>query len=301
LDSRTYRKLADIIGEQKVKLDEPMKNHTSFKIGGPCDCLLLPNSTEELINVLRFLKSEEKSIFIIGNGSNLLVRDNGIRGFVIKTDNIIENCIENNVVTASSGILLSRLSKICCGEELEGFEFASGIPGTLGGAVFMNAGAYDGEMSHVVVETSYITPDGEIKKVCGEEHEFGYRHSVFHDNGGVILSSKIKLKKGDKEKIMLRMKELNEKRKEKQPLEMPSAGSTFKRPTGYFAGKLIMDCGLKGKSIGGAMVSDKHAGFIVNTGNATAKDVQDLIEFVKNEVYKVFEVELIPEIKIVGE
>jgi len=303
LDREKYTKLLEnIAGKENVKTDEPMKNHTSFKIGGPADFFVTPCSVYSLCEVIKLCNNEKLPIFIMGNGTNLLVSDKGIRGVVVKIyDNLSDFHVKEDCIEAYGGILLSKLSDIALENGLTGFEFASGIPGTLGGAVAMNAGAYGGEMKDVVVETEYIDKEGNIKIVRGEEHQFGYRTSFIQKQSGIAVKSLIKLKKGDKSSIKALIDDLTARRRDKQPLEMPSAGSVFKRPEGYFAGKLIEDCGLRGYSIGDAQVSEKHCGFIVNKGNATAKDILDLIRHIQKTVKDKFSVDLQTEVRIVGE
>jgi len=303
LDREKYTKLLEnIAGKENVKTDEPMKNHTSFKIGGPADFFVTPCSVYSLCEVIKLCNNEKLPIFIMGNGTNLLVSDKGIRGVVVKIyDNLSDFHVKEDCIEAYGGILLSKLSDIALENGLTGFEFASGIPGTLGGAVAMNAGAYGGEMKDVVVETEYIDKEGNIKIVRGEEHQFGYRTSFIQKQSGIAVKSLIKLKKGDKSSIKALIDDLTARRRDKQPLEMPSAGSVFKRPEGYFAGKLIEDCGLRGYSIGDAQVSEKHCGFIVNKGNATAKDILDLIRYIQKTVKDKFSVDLQTEVRIVGE
>lgn len=297
-----FNDLSEIISKGKIYKNEDMKKHTSFKIGGLADIFIIPSNVDELCNLVCYAKNNRINTTIIGNGSNILVSDKGIRGITIKLSGSLTNVfIDEEYIKSDCGVLLSRLSGIALKNSLSGLEFAAGIPGTVGGAIYMNAGAYGGEMKDIVIETTYLSPNLEIKKVEGMEHNFSYRHSVFCENGGIILSTKLKLEKSDKILISEKIKELSQKRKEKQPLAMPSAGSVFKRPQGYFAGKLIEDCNLKGASVGGAMVSYKHSGFIVNTGNATADDVLKLIEKIKNEVYKKFNIMLESEIKFIGE
>lgn len=293
-------KLSDIIPSLDAVIDEPMCNHTSFKIGGPADIFISPRTEEELLSSLAFLKENEIPYEVIGNGSNLLVSDAGIRGCVISLGKNFSSlsCIDD-AIYSSSGTLLSRIASTAYENSLTGFEFASGIPGSLGGAIVMNAGAYGGEMKDVVVTTKYIDTDGSIKKCTRTEHEFLYRKSRF-GNGEIILSSSLKLKKGNKNEIKETMNDLAKRRKEKQPLEYPSAGSTFKRPEGYFAAKLIDDVGLRGYTIGGAMVSDKHCGFVINKANATFDDVTRLISHIQSVVYEKFGVSLEPEVKIIG-
>lgn len=286
----------------KFLLNEPMKNHTSFKIGGAADILLLPRDGMQLAQIIQLSKYYNIPYFVMGNGTNLLVSDKGIRGLTIKTHNAITHIrVEETYIKAGCGVLLSKLANIALKHSLSGMEFASGIPGTLGGAIVMNAGAYGGEMKDIVAETQYIDEDGSIKSVKNEQHEFDYRTSMFQGTKKIIIESTLKLQHGDAHKIKQFMDDLNNRRKEKQPLDMPSAGSAFRRPNGYYAGKLIQDSGLRGYTIGGAQVSEKHCGFIVNKGNATAKDVLELIHYIQDTVKKNFNVELNPEIKFVGE
>ena len=291
-----------IIGKENIHIDEPMRNHTSFKIGGTADLLLFPDNTEKLIEILNICKAKGIPFLTVGNGTNLLVRDNGIRGVVIKLfDKFNKVEVNGDVIIVEAGALLSTVSNIALKNELSGLEFASGIPGTIGGAIVMNAGAYGGEMKDVVVTTHFIDIDGKTKVINGDEHEFGYRTSLIQNKGGIVIKSELKLKKGDKAAIKSLMDDLNKKRKDKQPIEFPSAGSVFKRPEGYFAGKLIEDCGLRGYRMGGAEVSGKHCGFIINTGNATAADVISLIKHIQSSVMNKFGVNLQTEVRIVGE
>ncbi len=292
--------LCEFIASELILINEPMKNHTSFKIGGKADYLVLPNTNEQILNIRNFCVENDVPLYVIGNGSNLLISDNGLRGVVMKLSKNFSDCtIDNNIITAQSGILLSKLANIAMNNSLTGLEFASGIPGSLGGAVYMNAGAYDGEMKDVVVSTKYIDKNGTICTVYDDEHKFSYRHSTFGEND-IILECTMKLKQGEKEDIGAYMRELNSRRKEKQPLEYPSAGSTFKRPNGYFAAKLIDDCGLRGHKIGGAMVSEKHCGFVINADNATCDDVLKLMEHIKNVVMQKYGVELEAEVRFLG-
>ncbi|HHV95590.1 MAG TPA: UDP-N-acetylmuramate dehydrogenase [Clostridiaceae bacterium] len=294
--------LEKIAGIENIKYCEPLKNHTSFKVGGPADIFITPRNVSHVIDIVEVCKSHGVPFFIMGNGTNLIVRDKGIRGVVIKIGEYLNNYhVDGEVIEAEAGILLSDLSKIACENSLTGLEFACGIPGTLGGAIVMNAGAYGGEMKDVVISTHYLNNEGELKVAVGDEHLFGYRTSFIQKKGGIVLKTKLKLRIGDKELIRQQMDILNEKRAKSQPLEMPSAGSVFKRPPGYFTGPLIEQCGLKGYSIGGAQVSTKHCGFIVNKGNASASDIIALIKFVQDKVKAEFGVHLEPEIKIVGE
>lgn len=294
--------MADILSAVpgiSVKINEPMCNHTSFKIGGPADVFVAPGSEDELLGAVKYLKENNIPYTVTGNGSNLLVSDGGIRGCVLCIGKNFSHlsCIDDTIY-ASSGTLLSRIASLALENSLTGFEFASGIPGSLGGAIVMNAGAYGGEMKDVIVTTKYIDTDGTIKKCTRTEHEFLYRKSRF-GNGEIIISSSIKLQKGNPVDIRNTMNDLAFRRKDKQPIELPSAGSTFKRPEGYFAAKLIDDAGLRGYRIGDACVSEKHCGFVVNMGNATFDDVMSLINHIKEVVYSKFGVELEPEVKII--
>lgn len=286
---------------QTVAENENMKKHTSFKIGGNADYMVFPKNTEEIKNIIMLCNEYAVAYMIMGNGSNMLVSDEGIEGVVIKIASQMSDIkIEDDMVFAESGVLLSTLSKRVMEEGLSGLEFASGIPGTLGGAVVMNAGAYGGEMKDVIKKIGYMDSCGEIHEISAEDARLDYRKSMFSDTDDVVVYCKMKLKKGNKEEIKNLMNELNNRRKEKQPLNLPSAGSTFKRPQGYFAGKLIEDCGLKGYSVGAAAVSEKHSGFVVNKSDATAKDVKELIEYIQNEVLKKFGVKLETEVKFCG-
>ena len=299
---KIYNHLIELIGKERVLIDEPMKNHTSFKIGGPADIMVIPESIEEIQCALKVCIENDVPYFVMGNGSNLIVRDKGMRCVVIKIgDNLKDVKINGNIVTAQAGILLSTLSKKIMAESLKGFEFASGIPGTLGGAITMNAGAYGGEMKDVVKGAKLLDKNGEINHFSLKELELGYRTSIIQRKGYIVLEVELELEKGNYEEILSITKDLTEKRTTKQPLHLPSAGSVFKRPEGYFAGKLIQDSGLKGKNVGGAQVSELHSGFIVNTGNATAKDVLDLIALVQKKVKENFGVDLQTEVRIIGE
>lgn len=290
-----------IYNDSEIKIDENMSNHIHFKVGGPVDILLIPSKVNQVVETLKICKNENIPYFIIGNGSNLLVKDGGIRGVVIKLSNLLFIEVKDNTIKASSGTLLEDVSKKAVENSLTGFEFACGIPGSVGGAVFMNAGAYDGEIKNVIKEAEVLDRDGNIMVLSKKELELGYRTSKVMKDNLLVLSATFELTKGDKEKIQERVNELTEKRESKQPLEYPSAGSTFKRPEGYFAGKLIQDAGLKGASVGGAAVSEKHSGFVINKDGATAEDVLNLIAHVQNEVKKQFGVELHTEVRIIGE
>lgn len=301
-NNEIFNKLRSILEDNEILRNEPMKLHTSFKIGGPADFFIAPKNIEKLVSTIKLCSNEKIPYYIMGNGSNLLVSDKGFRGVILQIyKNFNEVRIVGDRVYAQAGVLLSRLSKDIYEASLEGFEFASGIPGTLGGAVFMNAGAYGGEMKHIVEEVTVVTHQGDFINLPKEALALDYRSSILQKEDYVAISATLKLKNGDKELIKKTLDELNHKRKTKQPLEMPSAGSTFKRPEGYFAGKLIMDAGLRGHCIGGAQVSEKHCGFVVNKGSATAEDVILLMEHVRTIVKEMFGVELEPEVKLLGE
>ncbi len=284
----------------EVLENEPMCGHTTFKIGGNADLYVTVQSEEALIKAVEICKNCGVPYMVIGNGSNLLVSDKGIEGVVISTRLLNDLHTEDETyVYSGAGNMLSKTANFAASHSLSGLEFASGIPGSVGGGVFMNAGAYDGELSDSIVSVRAYY-NGEIKEFSAKECEFGYRSSVFQKNNAIILGVKFSLKKGNIEEIKAKAADLNARRKEKQPLEYPSAGSTFKRPEGYFAGKLIQDAGLKGCSRGGACVSEKHSGFVINKGNATAEDVINLVKHIKNTVYEKYGVMLEEEIKITG-
>lgn len=285
----------------KVLEAEPMHRYTSFKIGGPADLLVEPNSIEALQNILKVISKANVPYFILGKGSNLLVGDLGIRGVVIKLTELNQIVIDGRRISAGAGVTLAKLANAALDAKLTGLEFASGIPGTLGGAVVMNAGAYDGEMKDVITRVIAFTPDGEKKEISNAEAEFSYRHSLFQENGWIVAAAEMELQEGDPTEIRVKMNDLNFRRKDKQPLEYPSAGSTFKRPPGYFAGALIDQSGLRGYSIGDAQVSEKHCGFVINRGHATAEDVLRLIHYVQDQVQEKHGVDLEPEIRLVGE
>lgn len=297
-----YENLLNILSEDDIKIDEPMKKHISFRVGGPADILVRPRTEEQLKNVLQLVKKESMPYLIIGNGSNILIKDGGIRGIVIElADNFNSYEIKGTKIIAQSGALLSVLGKALQKQELKGFEFASGIPGTLGGALAMNAGAYGGEMKDIVKSVRLIDMEGNIFELSNEQMEFGYRKSIIAKNGYIALSAEIDLQKGNYDEIKSLMDDLTTRRTTKQPLNFASAGSTFKRPTGYFAGKLIEETGLRGLTLRGAQVSEKHCGFVVNLGEASAKDILDLIYVIKSSVYAKFGVMLEEEVKILGE
>lgn len=289
--------LQKYVSGENIRLQELMAGHTTFRIGGPADCFLQIENTEQIKKVQRYLKLLEIPYFVMGNGSNLLVDDSGYRGIVLQIGQKMSGItVEGSCIIAEAGALLSQVAHVAMEHSLTGLEFASGIPGTVGGGVMMNAGAYGGDMSQVVTQVCVISDEGETLKLANETMEFGYRTSTIRHNSFLVTEVTFELQKGDKDVIKAKMEELAVRRREKQPLEYPSAGSTFKRPEGYFAGKLIMDAGLSGFQIGGARVSDKHAGFIINTGNATARDVKRVIAVVQERVKEKFRVDLEPEI-----
>lgn len=294
--------LYKIAGDSNVRKQEPMAKHTTFRIGGPAQYYVMPETVEELGQLMLLCRAEKVPFFILGQGSNLLVRDGGIAGAVIQLGERFSGYqVRENRIYAQAGILLSRLGAAARDAGLAGIEFAAGIPGTLGGGIVMNAGAYGGELKDVVTEVQLMDYNGDLHKKSGEEMQFAYRHSLVQDQPMIVLGATLELKEGDRAEIGKRMEELSIARRTKQPLEYPSAGSTFKRPEGYFAGKLIMDAGLRGYQVGGAQVSEKHCGFVVNRGNATASDVLALMEDVSEKVQEKFQVKLEPEVRVVGE
>ena len=287
------------IKKENILLDEPMSMHTSFKVGGKADIFVKVYSLEEIKSVLNISKENNIPLFVLGNGTNLLVKDKGFRGIILQVK--LENVeINENEVVVGSGVKNAVLAKRLTDNSLTGFEFASGIPGTIGGAIKMNAGAYGGEMKDIVSEVTYLDYNGNVHVINNDECEFSYRHSKFFDEKAIILQAKLKLEKGNKSEIENRVKELLEQRKEKQPLEYPNAGSTFKRGEGFITAKLIDECGLKGYSIRGAQVSEKHAGFIVNKNNATASDILELIEYVQKKVKEKTGEDIKLEIEVIG-
>ncbi|MFA5524201.1 MAG: UDP-N-acetylmuramate dehydrogenase [Tissierellales bacterium] len=297
-----YRMFKNIVKRGRVLADEPMSNHTSFKIGGPVDVLVIPGTVEELANSIRLCKDKGLSYFVMGNGSNLIIRDKGMRGVVIKVSESMSNVeVKGTKITAEAGALLSVVSKAALRNSLAGLEFASGIPGSLGGAVAMNAGAYGGEMKDVVTKALCLDTDGNFIEYENKDIDFGYRQSRVQSENLFVVRVEMELKEGKYEDIKAYMDELTKKRTSKQPLHLPSAGSVFRRPEGYFAGKLIEDSGLKGLTLGGAQVSEKHSGFIVNVGSAKSDDVINLIKVVQKTVSDKYGVNLQTEVKIMGE
>lgn len=303
IDKNFVRACQAFIEPNRFRLDEPMKLHTTFKIGGPADCLIFPASMEETEKVLALVNEYQLPLTILGNGSNVLVQDKGIRGVVVKFARPMAKIRhEGTRIIAGAGALLKDVSEAAAQSSLTGLEFACGIPGSIGGAIFMNAGAYDGEMKNVADTVRTVDRAGNIHTYSRDELDLGYRHSRFQDNGEAIVEVELRLEPGDSKAIRAKMDDFTQRRESKQPLEMPSAGSTFKRPKGYFAGTLIQETGLKGLQVGGAQVSTKHAGFVVNaTGNATAADVRGLIHEVQQRVYQKHGVMLHPEVRIIGD
>ncbi|HAL02762.1 MAG TPA: UDP-N-acetylenolpyruvoylglucosamine reductase [Lachnospiraceae bacterium] len=298
-------KLINILGDENVFENEPMSMHTTFRIGGPARYFAIVNSEEDLIKTIKLVREENQEYFVLGNGSNILVSDKGFDGVVLQLSGEFDTIhLSGNNIIAGSGLLLSQVAKTALDNSLAGLEFASGIPGTIGGAIVMNAGAYGSEMKDVVkaVRILWLEPDEPtIETLTLDDLKLSYRHSILKERKGIVLDVKLTLKPGSKEEIKSIMDDLAAKRREKQPLEYPSAGSTFKRPEGYFAAKLIEDAGLKGYKVGTAMVSDKHAGFVVNTGGAKATEVKQVMDHVVHTVNQSFGITLEPEVILLGE
>lgn len=296
----TVKELYDeILGSENVKENEPMKNHISFKVGGNARYYLTPHSVDELIQLIAVIREKKEPYYILGNGSNLLVPDEGYQGTIICIGkNLSEITVSDHTITAQAGAMLSSIAAKAYEHSLAGFEFASGIPGTLGGAVTMNAGAYGGEMKDVLTKVTALEKSGQVRVLSRDELQLGYRTSIIPKEELIVLEAQIELEDGNPEEIRDKMRNFNGRRREKQPLEYPSAGSTFKRPEGYFAGKLIQDAGLKGYQVGGAQVSEKHSGFVINTGDATTRDILTLIHDVQEKVYEKFGVTLEMEVKL---
>lgn len=302
MENNFYRQLIQIIDKENILKDEPMSRHTTFRVGGKADYYVMPSDIESLKQLILLCKKENIPFYIIGNGSNLLVSDSGYRGVIIEICRKMNHITtEKDRLTVQAGALLSRVANEALKNDLTGFEFAAGIPGTLGGAVVMNAGAYGGEIKNVISSAKVLTKEGNILNLTKEELELGYRTSIIKKKGYIVLEAVIQLEKGNQEEIRSYMDELKQRRITKQPLEYPSAGSTFKRPEGHFAGKLIQDSGLRGFRVGDAQVSEKHCGFVINKGNATAKDVMDLIEKVSKKVQEDTGIILEPEVKKLGD
>ncbi|MDU1412166.1 MAG: UDP-N-acetylmuramate dehydrogenase [Clostridium sp.] len=301
LNSNYIKQIEEIVGKDNIKTDEVMRKHTSFKVGGPADVMVYPVNFNMVKNLISFFKTNNINYYVMGNGSNLIIKDGGFRGVVINLTKLNEITVNDDTIIAQCGALLSLVARRALEKGLTDLEFAAGIPGSIGGAIAMNAGAYDGDMSKVVVSALVIDDNGEILELSRDELQLSYRNSIVLNKGYVVLETKLKLHHGDAEAIKAKMNDFAERRRSKQPLEYPSAGSTFKRPEGYFAGKLIQDAGLKGKSVGDAQVSEKHSGFIINKGNATAREIMELINVVQNTVFDMYGVELHTEVRIVGE
>lgn len=295
------QRLIQIVGEDNVLVDEPMSEHTTFEIGGPADLFVTPDDADEVSEVLDACRAANAPFFVLGCGSDLLVSDEGYRGVIVSlTEGLIGVSVDGREMSCQAGVGLKEASEMACELGLSGLEFACGIPGSIGGACFMNAGAYEGCIADVLKSVRVLKADGSVDTLGVDELNLGYRKSRIADEGMVVLSATFLLKRGDSEEIRAHMDDLTRRREEKQPLELPSAGSTFKRPEGYFAGKLISDAGLKGWQSGGAAVSKKHAGFVVNVGGATATDVHAVIEHVQDEVESQFGVRLEPEVRFLG-
>lgn len=295
---KLYEKLHMLLGDGLLA-NEALSRHTSFKIGGPCAAMALPSDAGTLASVVKLVRQHAVPYLLMGNGTNLLCPDRGYAGIVIKTTGVNNISLDGGQITAECGATLAKAAMTALGASLTGLEFAHGIPGSVGGGIVMNAGAYGGEMADVAVKTRYLTTDGQVKEITGKAHEFGYRKSIFSNEHDIVLQTVFQLQKGDPIYIKAKMAELSKKRRSTQPLDLPSAGSVFKRPAGFYTGRLIEDCGLKGYKIGGAQVSEKHCGFIVNTGGATARDVLELISYIKEKVFCRFGVRLECEIKII--
>ena len=293
-------KLQNDFKDLTVLADEPMSGHTTFKIGGPADIYVEP-SISQVVPLIKLLQNQAIPFMVIGNGSNLLVSDEGIEGVVISLAKPAADIrIDGTVITAEAGAMLSSVANQAASAGLTGLEFASGIPGSIGGAVYMNAGAYGGEIKDVLTSVTILTPEFDLVELSPEELDLSYRHSSLMEKGGIVLSAKLQLQPGDSQAIKAQIEDIRQQRITKQPLNFPSAGSTFKRPQGYFAGKLIDDAGLRGYSVGGAQVSEKHCGFVVNTGDAKCADVLKLMSDVDDIVFGKFGVHLTPEVRIIG-
>ncbi len=297
-----YIELEKVLGGEKIKYNEPMKDHTTVRVGGPCKCMVIPYTLDDILTTINFARKNNIKYYIIGCGSNLLVCDEGIDAIVIKITNKFGKVeINGEYIEAQSGASMPYIAITARRNKLSGMEFACGIPGTIGGGVRMNAGAYGSEISNIFEEATYINSDGNINKIKKDEMDFGYRHTFFTDHKDyVIISVKLKLQKGKEEDIAKKMEENSLARRTKQPLEYPNFGSVFKRPEGYYVGKLVQDSGLRGYKIGGAQVSEKHTGFIVNVGNATCKDIVDLIHHIQKTVFEKFGVHLESEVVFIG-
>lgn len=302
MSASKYEYIRKIIPEERLLFQEPMSRHTTFRVGGEAECIVMVETQEELSQLVPYLSRTGQEYFILGNGSNLLVGDKGYQGVILRLGKRMQGIgVNGNYIVAGAGALLSQVSAAARNAGLSGLEFAAGIPGTIGGAIVMNAGAYDGEMKQIVKMVRVMNKEGEILTLDNDTMEFGYRTSIIRNRPFIVLGVVLELTQGKKEQIGERMEELMERRKSKQPLEYPSAGSTFKRPEGYYAGKLIMDAGLRGYRIGGAQVSEKHCGFVINAGGATAADIKEVIEEVQERVKDRFHIRLEPEVIFLGD
>ena len=296
-----FKRITKAFPNANIKQNEPLSNYTYTKTGGPAEVLIFPSSIEEVTEMMNWIKKEECQLTILGNASNLIVKDGGIRGITIIMTEIKDIETEGNLISAGAGAAIIDVSQEALSHHLTGLEFACGIPGSIGGAIYMNAGAYGGEVKDCVESVQVLTRTGDVKTLSNKEMNFSYRHSYLMDKDDIVLSVTFKLDKGDYNEIKEKMDELTYLRTSKQPLEYPSCGSVFKRPEGYFTGKLIQDAGLQGLIHGGAQVSEKHAGFIVNINNATATDYQELIKHIQDEIYRIYKVKLEREVRIIGE
>ena len=302
LDKALIEFLQTKVPSEYIFVDEPMDKHTTFRVGGCADCFVEIGRVEELTAIIKYLKQTERDYFVLGNGSNVLFGDKGFRGLVLHIGKRFSDIeVKDNKIKAQAGVLLTTVAKTAWQHALTGMEFAAGIPGTVGGAVVMNAGAYDGEMKQVVQTVTVLSEAGEVMELSNNSMQFSYRNSIMKNRPFIVLETEFSLQEGNADEIRAKMDDFNERRRSKQPLEYPSAGSTFKRPEGYFAGKLIMDAGLRGYSIGGAQVSEKHCGFIINKSNATAADISELMDEVTEKVKRRFFVTLEPEVIRVGD
>ena len=302
MNATVYNYIKKVVPEENVLLEEPLSKHTTFRVGGNATCLIRIQEPSQLSKLIPYLTEVEQPFFIMGNGSNLLVGDKGYRGIVFEiADAMNQITVEGTRITVQAGALMSQIARQAYEHELTGLEFASGIPGTIGGGVVMNAGAYDGELKQVVEAVTVLNENGELMELDNETMEFGYRTSIIKNRKFIVLSVTLNLQKGEKAAIKQKMEEFAQKRREKQPLEFASAGSTFKRPEGNFAGKLIMEAGMRGFMIGGARVSEKHCGFVINTGNATAEDIREVIRSVQEKVKERFNVDLETEVIFLGD
>lgn len=302
MSTSMYEYIRTIVPEERLLFHEPMSRHTTFRVGGEAECMAVVETKEELSKLVSYLGRIEQDYFVLGNGSNLLVGDKGYRGIIVKLGPRLSAVgVEKNHIAAGAGAPLSRVAAVARDAGLSGLEFAAGIPGSIGGAIVMNAGAYGGEMKQVVQMVRVMDKEGEILALDNDTMEFGYRTSIIRDRPFIVLGVVLRLTPGNKDEISARMEDLMRQRKSKQPLEYPSAGSTFKRPEGYYAGKLIMEAGLRGYRIGGAQVSEKHCGFVINAGGASAADIKEVIEEVQERVQDRFHVRLEPEVIFLGD